>query len=151
MRSTFVNTSSFPLSGKEADDEWHSLFPPGNGFITFGLPSPSSPDQQQTKLFGFSMFHQLHCLNSLRRALEAGYGVASPSSMQEFNHPESFHHVHHCLHYLRQALLCSGDPTLEPEADHSIGGVAGVGVTHTCRDKSLLYKLISLSRESQMT
>lgn len=127
----FQHSDSFPLSGSAADTDWSALFPRGNGFLQ--LSGPDSP------LEGFSMFHGLHCLNSVRMALEAAFNVSSPFARQFFDAPDSFGHLHHCLIYLRQSLLCAADATLEPESEHTPGGVAGNGVAHVCRDRSVLY------------
>ncbi|KZV99840.1 hypothetical protein EXIGLDRAFT_205910 [Exidia glandulosa HHB12029] len=128
----FQPSSSFPFSGAAADADWSALFPRGGGFLRLSN-SPSEPLQ------GFSMFHALHCLNAARMALEAAFNVSSPFARQFFDAPDSFGHLQHCMIYLRQSLLCAADATLEPESEHTPGGVAGSGVQHVCRDRSVLY------------
>ncbi|KAJ7248979.1 hypothetical protein C8J57DRAFT_1079899 [Mycena rebaudengoi] len=125
----FKSSDSFPMSGPAADTDWSALFPRGNGFLQLN---------DTGALQGFSMFHGLHCLNSVRMALEAAFNVSSPFARQFFDAPDSFGHLQHCLIYLRQSLLCAADATLEPESEHTPGGVAGNGVAHMCRDPSVL-------------
>jgi hypothetical protein len=108
--------------------DWDSIYPPGDGYVFLG------PQWDQRK-FGIEMFHsvsdpssfvgyllgsiifldQLHCLDSVRKALLLEVKDA---------------HAMHCLNYVRQALLCHADPTLMPYAEHGIGE----GITHKCRD-----------------
>jgi hypothetical protein len=82
------------------------------------------------RMFGVSMFHQIHCLQMLRLAL-----INGPSD-----------HSGHCLNFLRQAILCNSDITLDPLLDDSEGAVKstdGMGVTHVCRDWSQVYAYIT--------
>ncbi|KAI0648778.1 hypothetical protein C8Q79DRAFT_903489, partial [Trametes meyenii] len=110
--------------------EWSSLFPAGSGgFVQLG---------PHGRLFGVSMFHQLHCLDKMRRAI-----VAPPDSEWESSHTQ------HCLNYVRQMLLCASSVRLEPvkEADDERGSggglkVDGLGLEHRCRDWSLLREKV---------
>ncbi|KAG1811881.1 uncharacterized protein BJ212DRAFT_1373857 [Suillus subaureus] len=90
----------------------------GHGFVRLG---PNG------RLFGVSMFHQIHCLQMIRLAL-----INGPSD-----------HSGHCLNFLRQAILCNSDTTLDPVyIDGSMIGSDGLGVTHICRDWSQVYAYI---------
>lgn len=74
------------------------------------------------------MFHQLHCLDKLRRAV-----VEEPPSEWERWHTQ------HCLNYIRQMLLCAASNKLEPVKNVTEGlKVDGLGLEHTCRDWSVL-------------
>lgn len=53
-------------------------------------------------------FHQLHCLSSLRTALQRA--TRNESIGMDFHDDK---HWPHCLHYLRQAILCYADDTVE--------------------------------------
>ncbi|KAI0197513.1 hypothetical protein F4808DRAFT_473851 [Astrocystis sublimbata] len=60
-----------------------------------------------------AVFHQLHCLYTIRRAYYAAYAA---STGQEFNHagvrePE---HIAHCFDYMQQTLVCVADIGIEP-------------------------------------
>ena len=102
-----------------ATAEWSTLFPPGGGFVRLG---------PEHRLFGVSMFHQLHCLDKMRRAV-----VHDPPSEWERWHTQ------HCLNYVRQMLLCASSNRLEPVKETAEGlKVDGLGLEHTCRDWSVL-------------
>ena len=107
-----------------ASSEWASLFPVGSGgFVRLG---------PRARLFGVSMFHQLHCLDKLRRAV-----VHVPPTEWETWHTQ------HCLNYVRQMLLCAASVRLEPvKGDPGAGDeglkVDGLGLEHQCRDWSIL-------------
>ncbi|KAI0324260.1 hypothetical protein GY45DRAFT_1263194 [Cubamyces sp. BRFM 1775] len=108
-----------------ASAEWASIFPAGSGgFVRLG---------PRGRLFGVSMFHQLHCLDKMRRAV-----VAPPSSEWESWHTQ------HCLNYVRQMLLCAANTRLEPvkevveQGENREAKVDGLGLEHRCRDWSVL-------------
>lgn len=58
----------------------------------------------------------------------------------EKNEPSRFAgagHEYHCIDYLRQAIMCSGDTTLDYAEMHDDGtrrGFSGANSTHQCRD-----------------
>ena len=104
--------------------EWASLFPAGSGgFVRLG---------PRARLFGVSMFHQLHCLDKMRRAVVR----APPSEWESW-------HTQHCLNYVRQMLLCAASVRLEP-VKQAVGAgaegpkVDGLGLEHRCRDWTVL-------------
>ncbi|KAJ3810409.1 hypothetical protein EV368DRAFT_15457, partial [Lentinula lateritia] len=98
-------------------EEWHSMFPESGGFVRLG---------SQHRLFGVSMFHQLHCLDKLRQSV-----LAVPSTQWERWHTQ------HCLNYLRQMILCASSMRLEDVKNGE--KVNGLGLEHECRDWSVLY------------
>ena len=71
------------------------------------------------------MFHQLHCVEKMRKALDTPDDPIATIT-----------HLQHCMNYIRQMILCGSDTTLEPV------GSEGVGVTHTCRDWNVVYETI---------
>jgi hypothetical protein len=83
--------------------------------------------------YAVSMYHQLHCLNSMR------YDLLMSRTAREADTKE-LAHAHHCYNYIRQGLLCKADITLEPTKkimfdNGQIGAAAsGSGVTHICRN-----------------
>ncbi|KAJ7256413.1 hypothetical protein C8J57DRAFT_1344653 [Mycena rebaudengoi] len=57
------------------------------------------PGEPGSYIFALDVFHQLHCLDYLRKQLSPGY-----------NHTQVSHsHVRHCVGAIRQALMCSAD------------------------------------------
>ncbi|KAK7045125.1 hypothetical protein R3P38DRAFT_2766657 [Favolaschia claudopus] len=109
--------------GLEADEDWVSLMPSRRGFGFVRLGERRLPLEP-------SIYHQLHCLSSLRQLVV--HGVS--------NDTETYWHIQHCLNSLRQAILCNADTTLEPSfmyqlSDHtSKPASSGMGVIHTCKD-----------------
>lgn len=77
-----------------------------------------------------NVFHQLHCLNMLRKRLYDDQLYPPDHELMGIEHLE------HCYDALRQSLMCSADITPLPwqwvEADQEAKEVARVA--HTCRD-----------------
>ncbi|OAX33564.1 hypothetical protein K503DRAFT_775475 [Rhizopogon vinicolor AM-OR11-026] len=86
---TFNSSEHYGTSDIHTWPEWSLLdhFPHGHGFVQLG---PNG------RIFGVSMFHQIHCLQIIWSAL--------------INGPNG--HSGHCLNFLRQAILCNSDITL---------------------------------------
>ncbi|KAK4214178.1 hypothetical protein QBC37DRAFT_482433 [Rhypophila decipiens] len=104
---------------------------------------------------GFDMFHTLHCLNNLRKALnpayygtvaEIGHG-ASPKghdgsrTRARSEEEGGFLHQDHCIEQIRQYVMCSGDMTPIPTKYYPGLGRNYVesDVPHTCRNFDLLH------------
>jgi len=114
---------SAPEDLAQIEAEWTSIFPSGKGFIHIG------PHGRE---FTISMFHQLHCINNIRLALGS--------------QPVPLYHVQHCMNYLRQMILCTSNTRLEPmsrrlKEKRNVTGVDGLGLTHVCRDWSVVYQI----------
>ena len=64
---TIEDSRHFSVSDPDSSYEWHSVYPGRNlGFIRLG------PNQ---RFFGLSLYHQIHCIDTLRE------GLASKGSM----------------------------------------------------------------------
>ncbi|KAF9463670.1 hypothetical protein BDZ94DRAFT_595496 [Collybia nuda] len=106
--------------------EWNTLIPQGHGWVHLG---------PQRRPFSVTMYHQFHCLLSIRRAI---LSVKKDPSSQAPAAKSS--HTNHCFSYLRQGLLCKSDLTLEPThtvrlPDGNLGRASfGNGVLHRCHD-----------------
>jgi len=97
---------------KGVDDAWASLIPTGKGFVEI-----------ENQHYCISMFHQLHCIATLKTAFEAGDNENA--------------HLGHCFDYLRQGVMCAGDMTLEPVLElgtDKVQVVDGWNVVHQCRN-----------------
>lgn len=127
---TIENTPHYSLNSSESDAEYKSIYPGDLGFFRLG---------PERRFFGISMYHQLHCLDSLRSAIVYGPDWHGHHDRQ-LNKRAQVPHVHHCLNYLRQTILCSADLTLEPEISPQEVG-EGLGMTHVCRDWSKVHNL----------
>ncbi|KAJ7119451.1 hypothetical protein C8R44DRAFT_624545, partial [Mycena epipterygia] len=106
----------------EADAEWDSLSP-GDGLVYIG-------DDHQP--FTPSMFHQLRCLNIIRRAvidLEAS-GTNETVQLTDLGH--------HCVNYLRQMVLCRGDLALDRVLGKPYPNI--FPDTYQCRNWSAVYR-----------
>jgi hypothetical protein len=119
------------------DNDWASVIPVGHGFVRFG-----SDDD----FYAVSMYHQMHCLNSFRRMFNG-----HKNSSRE-GHDSA--HALHCLSYLRQMVLCAADTALEPAFSARDSGTGkltkaayGTGVTHRCRDWSVVRKHVEANHE----
>jgi Mycotoxin biosynthesis protein UstYa len=93
-------TKHYQLSGHNADAEWAALAP-HNGIIRLG------PHRQP---YSISLFHQLRCLDILRRDII----VESESFPPGEDTTSSSKLSRHCLNYMRQMVLCRADLALDP-------------------------------------
>ena len=97
------------------------MYPDGYGFVRLG---------PERRILCVSMFHQLHCVDKIRRALD---DPDDPIS--------TIPHLQHCLNYIRQMILCASDLTLEPvDIRHE---ASGIGMTHTCRNWRAVYDTVN--------
>ncbi|KAJ3753849.1 hypothetical protein EV360DRAFT_52727 [Lentinula raphanica] len=97
-----MHPSSSYLLSSDGDYNWSTLTPTSSGGFIY--------HPQYNKFYTISMYHQIHCLNALRRYI--AQGMTTRANLHLTN--EVLSHTNHCLDYLRQALLCQGDTTLEP-------------------------------------
>ncbi|KAH7924979.1 hypothetical protein BV22DRAFT_1112544 [Leucogyrophana mollusca] len=126
------DTPRYGISNPEAWSEWRNtdLFSKGNGFVRLG---------EQGRTFGVSMFHQMHCLQMIRKAVI------------ERNSADG--HTHHCLNLMRQAVLCASDTTLDPldvDDGERLIGTDGIGVVHVCRDWERVYDFVRTNHMSSV-
>jgi hypothetical protein len=83
-------TKHYQLSGQSADAEWAALAP-DDGILHLG---------PQRRPYSVSLFHQLRCLDVIRR------DVVGSSEEGELSR--------HCLNYMRQMVLCRADLAVDP-------------------------------------
>jgi len=136
----FVPDSDFEASnsGMTKNDPWGALLPAGRGFIEVPaeIPLPNGETIIEKQYYCISMFHQLHCIASLKVAFEA----MSDGMHDMHDHP--IEHLGHCFDYLRQAVMCAGDMTLEPAEELKtlkVKVVDGWNVEHRCRNWKMMY------------
>ncbi|KAI0964835.1 hypothetical protein F4678DRAFT_367028 [Xylaria arbuscula] len=124
----------------ELDRRWRSLIR-GQAVDLRGQEADSVADITYQKpggwyLTGPDSFHQLHCLDVLRRSLRPDY-YTPPN-------PEPVHtmHVEHCIDYLRQGVMCAADLTMIPvqwstKRDRILQNTE---VVHTCRNFDKIHE-----------
>ncbi|KIP03285.1 hypothetical protein PHLGIDRAFT_246034 [Phlebiopsis gigantea 11061_1 CR5-6] len=123
----------YPLNSSDADAEWESVYPGGGlGFVRLG---------PRKRFFSLSLYHQVHCLDSLRHTILGG---AHAHGGGEGAHARrDVEHSAHCLNYLRQTIMCNADLTLEPEVVEGSQDVGeGLAAVHVCRDWSKVHDFV---------
>ena len=104
---------SYDLS-PAGDPHWEAILPPNGGFIL--AEREEANGSTVTISTGISMFHQLHCLQIIRKAIQGYMGANDCMSVEheqgedEMTHEHgATHHDHHdqthwvhCLDYLAQ-------------------------------------------------
>ena len=109
----------YSLSDPEANEEWMYGIPYGGGTYRVGTFNRT--------LVG-TMFHQLHCVRTMRKILVEGAKGGTD------------HHAQHCLRYLREEILCEANTTLEP-GDFTTSNFTEkrAGAAYACRDWTQVY------------
>ncbi|KAE9393395.1 hypothetical protein BT96DRAFT_978962 [Gymnopus androsaceus JB14] len=114
VRMSMEETTHYQLDSPEADAEWKSLYP-GEGVVYLPVLEEDidygmSNDHQKALPFTLSMFHQLQCLDIVRKEIVRHHKdtLASPSAVV------SSQLAHHCINHLRQMALCRSDMYLSP-------------------------------------
>jgi hypothetical protein len=126
VRMYIEDTAHFQM---EDDADWDALSP-GDGLVYLG-------DDRQP--YTPSMFHQLRCLNIIRKAvvdLEAlgTDEVVEPSDLG-----------HHCVNYLRQMVLCRGDLELDLVLGKPYPNV--FPDTYQCKDWEAVYQEVEKNQQ----
>lgn len=91
------------------------------------------------------VFHQIHCLNSIRQSLYRDYYVGKDND----TNPLAWGHITHCLHNLVQALMCSAsaDVITYNWVDGKPKPVPDFNINHKCRD---FEKLLQWQNEHKL-
>ncbi|KAJ5614790.1 hypothetical protein N7528_008444 [Penicillium herquei] len=128
----------------ELDARWKALYR-DDGVDLRGAEADSIRGHTFTKPGGWStvgidVFHQLHCLDTLRQGLRQDYYTKHDEE------PAYTIHLNHCLDYLRQAVMCNVDmtPILISWDDKRSRPLADFEMEHTCRD---FWKVRDWARE----
>lgn len=104
------------------------------------LPDSQSLPGKNGDIGAIPMFHQLHCLAGIRKALQRAHdGEDIGMDYRDDGHWP------HCLHYLRETFLCNADASVERAIlpDGSVGAsfISGAWDVRHCRDNGPLYTL----------
>ncbi|KZP22482.1 hypothetical protein FIBSPDRAFT_824591 [Athelia psychrophila] len=95
---------------------------------------------------GLDVFHQLHCLNFVRKALypehyndsnrHHAHATTSIPPQTPGDLSEPFDHLDHCINNVREALMCNADltPVVVQWDPDTQWHYAHLDVVHTCKD-----------------
>ncbi|KIM95540.1 hypothetical protein OIDMADRAFT_133628 [Oidiodendron maius Zn] len=133
----------------EMDDAWHNLLTnryfnitEEEAELTFGKPHGlyKHPDGIGY-LIGLDVYHTLHCVEQLRRALDRDHYFNKETKLA---YPDRAHRDH-CLDHIRQQLMCHVDLTPIPVIWYEGHGRSFVqsDVVHTCRNWDAVQQFIS--------
>jgi hypothetical protein len=129
VKMSLEESTHYQMVTIDSDDEWAALYP-GNGIIYLG---------EQKQAFSISMFHQLRCLDIIRKEIVRTFNTSTqPPAITA-----------HCINYLRQTVLCRADiyispvlafPKPKPKPD-----------TFVCKDWEEVYKAVYHNQEHRHT
>ncbi|KUJ21341.1 uncharacterized protein LY89DRAFT_778900 [Mollisia scopiformis] len=118
----------------EVEDAWKVTLGPGNGLVALDADisaklaktnheSTESVWEPGKHVYGISMFHQLHCLNTIRKSF---YREKFYPHVEE---KKFLHHKNHCFDFLRQAIMCHGDVSMTYwwNVNYTVSNVDGNG------------------------
>ncbi|KAF2117367.1 hypothetical protein BDV96DRAFT_644791 [Lophiotrema nucula] len=124
----------------ETDAAWNALAPRGKGFVSlspqqnpFDFDMEGNDRSLAVQTASIAVFHQLHCLNLLRKWHFRLLEQVLDHPTAPFNSTPELWHTTHCFDYLRQSLMCSADATPEWQLGAKLGTM-GWGYRHECRD-----------------
>lgn len=126
------------MNNSESAAEWTSTLPSGQGIFLLG-PNHDRP-------FTISMFHQIRCLDIIRKAIIGFEGGSKQDGRRGADAMATEADARQCIGYIRQMVLCASDTTLEPQSiraleEDGVTAVDGYDVTHVCRDWSAVYDM----------
>ncbi|KAG6872023.1 hypothetical protein C0995_013805 [Termitomyces sp. Mi166 len=127
VQATFDCSVRYALNTSIAGEIWTKSTDTRNGgFVRLG------PDR---RVFAVSMFHELHCVSALGRAL---YDTSRPPTVLDG-------HIGHCLNYLRMFIQCNADATEEPVVKVSTLKSQGCAPSfiRRCSNWNTLYDFLS--------
>jgi hypothetical protein len=142
----FIDPSPWTRGTKEEKDRlWESTYEFGisgisekeaSNLLNATLPAPNDP---KTYMIQLEVFHNLHCLNMLRKSL---YPEQYPEMVEYYSNGTINHntlaalHMDHCLDALRQSTMCEADitPVIFVHNFFGRGVYPKLIATHTCRD-----------------
>ncbi|KAJ7293769.1 hypothetical protein C8J57DRAFT_37175 [Mycena rebaudengoi] len=123
----------------EVDEAWQSLYEFAYSKIprtqAIHLPNKTYPilgDEPATYMLALSVFHELHCLDELRKAMYPDYYTDTTQGTS---------HMLHCLSSLRQSIMCSADVSaiVWQWSEKSQAAKERSDIVHSCRDFNKIY------------
>ncbi|KAJ6629332.1 hypothetical protein B0H10DRAFT_1986679 [Mycena sp. CBHHK59/15] len=131
-------------SSPELDQAWSDLYNFGISRITKEeaekLPNKTHaiPGDDGHYIAELDVFHNLHCLNKIRMALDPDYYPdwrISTTNNWIPTQKNATEHVSHCLSWIRESIMCNGDTSVIvwQWADFMNASIVKGNVAHTCR------------------
>ncbi|KAJ7779390.1 hypothetical protein DFH07DRAFT_910798 [Mycena maculata] len=114
------------------DEAWHELYSVAETKIpkseAMRMPNRTWPIGRDpgNYMFALDVFHQLHCLDTLRKELHPGHNYTHVSAP----------HLRHCIGAIRQALMCSADisTVVFQWSEKHQRALQRDDIVHVCRD-----------------
>jgi len=130
----------------EIDAAWSALYPypaaavPKSEAAKMANRTSPIPGDESNYMVIPEVFHTLHCLNTIRKALHPEYYNFTGTELNRLLFREK--HMDHCIDTIRQTLMCSGDVTplvwdWDPVRKMTLGRT---DTLHECRDFSKLQE-----------
>ncbi|KAH8806642.1 hypothetical protein DL96DRAFT_1686347 [Flagelloscypha sp. PMI_526] len=138
MSSANHGTTEYQGAGPEVDRRWTDLYDYGISIITEeeALPlvnetEPISLNGEPTPVVQLSVFHQLHCVNMLRKSIYPEVYPPAPGA----SHSDPTH-LSHCIDILRQGVQCASDisPFGYTWVEEKQEMLLQLHVVHSCRN-----------------
>jgi len=134
-----------PFQGEPSEDIdqlWAGLYDFGITRISAEEARPMDnktlpiPDEEGGYVVQLAVFHQLHCLNLVRKGIYGGVDMSNSDDLM------GIEHLDHCIDMLRQSIMCNSDITPTTFARTSLDSNMKVvaEVVHTCRSFSKIQK-----------
>ncbi|KAF8983073.1 hypothetical protein BDQ17DRAFT_1261724, partial [Cyathus striatus] len=124
---------------KEVDDAWSSLYKYASIQISKSdaarLPNKTWPiltDSDRHYVSGFDVFHQLHCLDYIRKAThESHYNLTNKDTT-----------VQYCISALRQSIMCTADLSaiVFQWSESRKRVIERADIVHSCRNFTKIYE-----------
>ncbi|KAJ3775892.1 hypothetical protein EV361DRAFT_962959 [Lentinula raphanica] len=130
---------SFPMTlteyqgepSPELDEKWEQLYAyaisqiPREEAMKLTDKTVPIPGDESNYIVGLEVFHQLHCLDSIRKSLRPDYYPSMPNF-----------HTSHCVDIIRQALMCTVDisPIVWEWREKEQVSDGRLDAMHTCRN-----------------
>jgi len=107
------------------------------------VPEVEGIAEPRDSVVAISMFHQLHCLASFRKALQNAKEGKEIGESEKDND-----HWPHCFDYMYQMIHCVADDTRERgSTEPGILGISGVETLRTCGDSPRLWDMVCDARQ----
>ncbi|KAJ3552825.1 hypothetical protein NM688_g3949 [Phlebia brevispora] len=141
----------------EVDKAWEDLYndfgisqvPQSQASLLPGAPA-SLNGNPEYYIVQLTVFHQMHCLNTIRKALAPEYYIDPVTGKLGNLGPGQLRaHLSHCVDSLRQGIMCAGDisPIVWHRNTPNESAIIELEVPHTCRKYD---KLVGWAKEHKI-